>query len=204
MKKIAFIAFMAFVFWKLLFDQQQVVVLEAGIKADSAPVQVNIEHKDYFQFEGFQISPLAEFKIKAKVLAREDYLLGKESQLSPTDLVLGWGDMSDETVLKDIEISQSGRWYHWNVERFPIPRRKIETQSANMHMIPANDHIEKMIEAVKQGQIIELEGYLVRVDDVDAGWHWQSSLSRDDTGNGACEIVFVTDFAISAEHLLNN
>lgn len=199
MKKITFIAsiaFIAFVFWKLLFAQQQIVVLEPGIKAEHEPIQINIKQKDYFQFKGFQISPLAEFRVRAKVLAREDYLLGRQSKLSPTDLVLGWGEMSDEAVLKHIDISQSGRWYHWNVERFPIPRRKIETQSANMHMIPANDEIEALISSVKQGQIIELDGYLVRVDDVDDGWYWQSSLTRDDTGNGSCEVVLVNHLEI--------
>ena len=48
--------------------------------------------------------------------------------------------MSDqEAVLQSIDISQSGRWYLvWTTRDFPIPRRAIETQSANMHMVPAN------------------------------------------------------------------
>lgn len=198
MKRIALVVFMAFFFWKLVFDKDDVIVLAPGIQAEQPPIQVNIDQKDFFQFKGYQVSPLAEFKIKAKVLAKEDYYLGKESDLSPTDLVLGWGEMSDEEVVQQIDISQSGRWYYWNVERFPILRRKIETQSANMHMIPATDEIENSLSGVKQGEIVELDGYLVRVDDVDNGWYWQSSLSRDDTGNGACELVFVTHFDVSS------
>ena len=59
--------------------------------------------------------------------------------------------MSDERVLENIKISQSGRFYHWRVDAFPIPRREIETHSANMHLIPANDFVEKAIGKIRQG-----------------------------------------------------
>ena len=103
--------------------------------------------------------------------------------------------MSDESVLDNIDISQSGRWYRWSTNNFPIPRREIETQSANMHLIPANDLVEDMIDQVKQGQIIRITGSSVRVDAKD-GWHWQSSLTREDTGAHACELVYVTSFGV--------
>ena len=51
MKKIAFISFMAFVAWKLLLGQSQVVILEPGIKAEYEPVQLAIKQKDYFQYD---------------------------------------------------------------------------------------------------------------------------------------------------------
>jgi hypothetical protein len=116
--------------------------------------------------------------------------MGRESDLSPLDLTLGWGPMSDDAVLKKITIEQSNRWYHWSVESFPIPQRDIETHSANMHMIPANDEVENQLNNIKRGDTITLDGYLVEVTSSD-GWHWRSSLSREDTGGGACEVVFV-------------
>lgn len=39
-------------------------------------------------------------------------------------------------------------------------------------------------------QVLQLAGKLVRVDAPD-GWHWQSSLTREDTGHGSCELVYV-------------
>jgi hypothetical protein len=129
------------------------------------------------------------------VLSRKNYHFDRESELSPVDFALGWQLMSDETVLKDIEIKQSGRWYFWRVERFPIPRQAIETQSANMHLIPANKYIEKALDKVKQGQIINMTGALVRADSQD-GWQWQSSLTRTDTGNHACEVMYVDSITV--------
>jgi hydrogenase maturation factor HypF (carbamoyltransferase family) len=72
--------------------------------------------------------------------------------------------MSDEGGLNQIEITQSGRRYHWQVQNVPISRTEIETQSAHMHLIPATNTIESMIKQAKQGQIIEMRGCPVRVD----------------------------------------
>ena len=98
--------------------------------------------------------------------------------------------MADPQVLANISIRQSNRWYHWQVESFPIPRREIEIHSANMHMIPANAAVAATLADVREGQRIRLSGQLVRVDG-DDGFTWSSSLSREDTGNGACELIWI-------------
>ncbi len=56
----------------------------------------------------------------------------------PSHLALGWQQMSDSAVLDHIEVSQANRFYSWSVRRFPIPRRAIEIESADMHLIPAD------------------------------------------------------------------
>lgn len=173
----------------------EIVALGPGVKVDSAPVQSRIKGAETFDFNEYLITPLADFSLQAKVLSREDYWLDRESDLAPTDLALGWQNMSDEAVLEKIEIRQSGRWYHWRVEQFPIPRRNIETQSANMHIVPATEDVAVMLDMVKPGQIISLKGQLIKAEAYD-GWYWQSSLTRDDTGAQACELIFVTELAI--------
>lgn len=189
MKRIFWLTFVIFASWKL-FGGNELVTLGPGIKINEAPLQKNLKRSESFAFKDYQIIPLAEFNITAKVLARKDYSLGRESDLSPVDFVLGWQSMSDEAILEQIDIKQSGRWYHWRVQSFPIPRKEIETQSANMHLIPADDYIENLLDDVKQGQLISIEGYLIRAE-ADNNWAWQSSLSRNDTGAHACEVIFV-------------
>jgi hypothetical protein len=194
MKKLLIIIFVVMLI-RQLSGINSPVVLGPGVKVVDAPVQIDLKQAKPFQHDGYQITPLAEFKLKGKILSREKYFLGRESDLSPIDLTLGWGPMSDEAVLDKIDISQSGRWYRWRVDEFPIPRKDIETQSANMHMIPANEQVEDMLEMTKQGQIVELSGYLIRAD-ADDGWHWQSSLTRNDIGAHACEVVYVESMQV--------
>ncbi len=159
-----------------------------GAIASAQPEQSPISEAN-LTLNGYNITPLQSFDIEARVLSTEHYSFGRAADLAPVDLVLGWGPMSDEAVLSKIDITQSNRFYYWHVDAFPIPRRDIETNSANMHIIPADSAIEKKLKSVRAGQKIKLKGYLVEAKAQD-GWHWRSSLSRTDTGAGACELVY--------------
>lgn len=162
----------------------------AGVIAAHAPQQESLSDARSFEVNGYRITPLATYDIEARLLARESYRLGREADLSPIDFGVGWGRMSDETVLKQIEISQSNRFMNWRVEQFPIPEHEIEISAANMHLIPADKNIERQLDNMRIGQLVHLRGRLVRADAQD-GWHWISSLSREDTGAGACELFWV-------------
>ena len=142
------------------------------------------------QVDGYRITPLQAFNLTARVLAREDYRFDSGAKWSPTDLALGWGPMADPQVLASIKVTQRNRWYYWQADEFPIPRREIETHSANMHMIPASPAVAKTLAGVRPGERIALTGQLVRIDG-DDGFRWVSSLSREDTGAGACELILV-------------
>jgi len=129
------------------------------------------------------------------VLGVERYRFDRGAQLSPLDLALGWGPMSDSAVLSKIDISQGGRFYYWHVDQLPVPRRVIETDSANMHLIPADDAVAGQFDQARVGSVVSLAGYLVEARAPD-GWHWRSSLARDDTGAGACELIWVERFEV--------
>jgi hypothetical protein len=66
-----------------------------------------------------------------------------------------------------------------------------------MHLIPADNEIAKIIKKVRAGHVVEIEGYLVKVQARD-GWRWKSSLTRKDTGHGACEVIWVEDISVNA------
>jgi len=197
MKKVIICLLIVFGGWKLLSGPGS-VTLGPGVLASVEPYQDSVEPAVSRSIENYTVTDLATFRIKAKVLSRKDYAIGREAELSPVDLALGWGKMSDERILSDIEISQSGRFYRWQVDSFPIPRREIETHSANMHLIPANEAVEDKIEKVREGEIIEISGSLVHVVSNEDGWRWTSSLTRTDTGAGACELILVESFNIVA------
>ncbi len=172
--------------------QQRAATHGPGVVAASVPTQDLIGNGVAFDFRGYRLTPLADFSVEARVLSRENYRLGREADLSTTDFALGWGRMSDEAVLNNIEISQSNRFFFWRVQEFPIPQNEIETSATNVHLIPADRTIEQQLDAVRRGQVVHLRGYLVRADASD-GWHWESSLSRNDRGAGACELLYVRE-----------
>ncbi len=85
------------------------------------------------------------------------------------------------------------------MRRFPIPRREIETHSANMHPIATDAGMRRALARVRVGQLAVLDGLLVDADRAD-GWHWRTSMTRDDTGADACELFYVTSVDTPADH----
>lgn len=163
-----------------------------GVLAPDMPEQVDIVAGTSFAHEEFRITPLAEFRIDARVLGRETYRFDDGAALAPLDLALGWGRMSDGDVLDRLDISQSGRWYsyRWGADGPPLPPKEIRDSSANMHLIPADAGVAHLLDTVRVGDRIRLEGKLVQADRAD-GWRWRSSLTREDSGGGACELIWV-------------
>ena len=141
--------------------------------------------------QGVQVVALENYEGSFRVLSREDYNLGREAEFSPMDIAVGWGDMANPQVYKQIDISQSNRWYRWSIDHEPpISLQQIATHSANMHLVPANATIASQMKKIKQDDLVYLKGSLIEIKAED-GWRWKSSLSREDTGNGACELLRV-------------
>lgn len=160
--------------------------LPAQSRADQSPLQR----------DGYVIEPMASYDIRARVLSIERYRMGREADLSPLDFALGWGPMSDDTVLNQLKIDQSNRWYHYRWEGTPpLDPTLMSRSSANTHLVPANDSVKNRLFDVRKGAIVRLSGYLVNVRHTD-GWSWRSSLTRDDTGGGSCELMWVTDVQV--------
>lgn len=181
--------------WYLVF-YEDVVVLPPGVQAPDEPVQTEMQKRVLFENADYTVTALAGFDLRGKVLSRKRYGSGPESDFSPIDLALGWKRMSDQSVVDQISISQRGRWYSWRYSGSPpIPHRDIERCSANMHIVPADAAVKNKLLKVRKGEIVEFNGYLISITRPN-GWHWNSSLSREDTRGGACEIVWVEDFEI--------
>lgn len=145
-----------------------------------------------FELKDATLQPLYGFSLEARVLSRQDYSMGREAALSPTDLALGWGRMREDAVLERLDIRQSSRWYHyrWSDPEPPLPPREIMVSSANMHLIPADANTARALRAVRPDQTVRIDGWLVEAHAAD-GWRWRSSTSREDTGQGACEVIYV-------------
>ena len=151
---------------------------------------VAVETPNGYVYTGYTISPQKSYSMEARVLLRKNYYAGREADLSPVDLALGWGPMTDDAVIDELEIWQSNRFYWWRAREFPIPRRDIERNSANVHIIPATPEVAKTLKRVRKDMHVRLEGQLVNVD-ADDGWRWKTSLSFNDTGAGACELLWL-------------
>lgn len=147
--------------------------------------------------DGASAFALADYRIHGRVLGVKRYPFDACAKIAPVDLALGWGRMSDWAVYHLLSVSQHGRFYlyEWGADGPPIPKREVETHSSNNHIIPADAEIAKALRGVCADDVLWLEGSLVEVNGPQ-GLHWRSSLTREDTGGAACEVVRVTNLVI--------
>jgi len=163
-----------------------------GIPAAAEPLQTNKDLPKPFRSGDYTVTPLANYSLTAVVLSRDHYRFDPGAKLAPVDLALGWGPMSIASALNELSISQSGRWYEYSYKNEPpLEPSAIATHSANTHCLPANAAVRKELLAVRRHDLVTLQGYLVEITGPD-GYHWRSSLTRNDTGGGACEVLWIT------------
>lgn len=172
----------------------------AGVLVQNPPVQKAATAVSLPPVEGWHLSAVAEYRLRARVLGTKRYHSGFGSDLVPVDVAVGWGRMSDQSVLDQFKLSMSNRFFFYEWSDAPaIPPEEIMRSAANNHVIAANDAVRKTIRSLVPGHIVTMSGYLVNATGP-GGEAWNTSLRRDDTGNGACEVFYVTE-ASAAESL---
>lgn len=160
-------------------------------EVNAEPIQTNITESKKINIKDYTIDKKAEYEVTAIVLSKREYS-DETADLIPIDIVLGWGKMSVQSNVDKLDISQYNRWYHYYYKE-KIDPRDVSDYSANTHIIPMNDSILEKIEDVDVGEKIVLKGYLVNVSKNKEGrvLNLNSSLTRKDTGAGACEVFLV-------------
>jgi hypothetical protein len=164
-----------------------------GVLAADEPQQTDVASGAKVLVGHWTLTVRADYRVTARILARERYHFDTLADLVPEDLALGWGPMSDNRNLRAVDISQSNRFYYWRTPAdSPIDRDSIITHSANTHVIPQNALVARQLSRLRPGQVVTLSGELV--DGVRDDGRWiKTSLVRNDTGAGACEVMLVSD-----------
>ena len=163
----------------------------AGVLVQNAPVQKDIPEKSLGVVAGWLLTAVAEYHLRGRVLGTKRYYSDPNADLVPVDVAVGWDRMSDQAVLDQFAITMGNRFffYEWS-DQPAIPPDEIKVSAANNHVIAANDEVRRVIRGLREGQILRMDGYLVTALGPE-GRTWNSSLTRADTGNGACELFYV-------------
>lgn len=158
------------------------------------PIQVDIAEPTPIHLRrrgtDFTLTPRAAYDISALVVSRERYWLGAAGALIPWDFALVWGNLVRDPYRGNIDYMQSGRFYNWSTNDGRLDLGTIASHSANVHLIFQNGRVSTALARVRSGDVVRLEGQLVDARGSE-GFEWKTSLSRTDTGPGACETMTV-------------
>ncbi len=111
------------------------------------------------------------------------------------DLALAWGRLAEPDSRKYVSYSVGSRWVSFKLkEGSPFDPAYVISHASNNHIIPSTRNIRRAVKTIKEKQKVVLEGFLVRLSGTYDGkqvW-WNTSLSRTDSGDGSCELLYVT------------
>lgn len=169
---------------------------QAADPVAGAPVQEPLDGAASFKVKDYTLTPRATYRMEGKLLSKRRYRFAAHAGLVPWDFAMGWDGMSREETLSQLKIEQSNRFYFYAWEGTPpIPVPEIVRSSANMHLIPANDTVSRALGRARPGDAVSLNGRLVDLADGKGGT-LSTSLTREDSGPGACEVMWVEDVTI--------
>jgi hypothetical protein len=171
------------------------VSLGPGLHAP-APPQQSVTGAEAFDHRGYRLAPQARFEATGKVLGKRRYRWDSLADLVPWDLALGWGILSDEENLQTLRFSQGDRYLFWDDWARRLPKPEVDRSSANIHVVPASPQVLAQLDSLPVGALVALRGQLVDAHDLQRPRRYFTSLTRDDTGGGACEILFLEELRV--------
>jgi len=149
----------------------------------------------------YAITPRATYDISGLVVSqhRGDAFFNLGHKVDPgniKDVCVVWGDAVTSGAYRKVTFTSSFSW-----SRNFTPPFNPE-KASNNHLIPATAAIDRQIRAIHVGDQIRLTGFLVDYTVTKDGqeiFTRRTSLTRSDTGNGACEILYVTGLSVIAK-----
>jgi len=151
----------------------------------------------------YTVTPLYHYELFGLVVSqhRSDSLLDIshrrwQDYLNIKDLCVVWGKNISSGVYRKMKF--------WNRDftcmcSFPDQETAVlfsGSHLSNNHILCADENLSRRILKVRPGDQIYFKGYLVNYSQPANQFARGTSVGRDDTGNGACETVYVTDFSI--------
>lgn len=112
------------------------------------------------------------------------------------DLCVVWGDNVRTGVYKKVTFNSDSWtcWVSWS-DRQTGAMFKGNALSNN-HLLTDNLAIKRALMQAEVGDQIRLRGVLAEYANQDTRFKRGTSVSRDDTGNGACETIYLSQFSI--------
>jgi hypothetical protein len=165
-------------------------------------------HKPAFETRAgdqtYTVSPLFDYQLNGVVVSYHDadaftditHHQRWQDFLNIRDLCVVWGDNIGSGVYREMDFSNDSWtcWAYWdNVE---IASRFSMTQLSNNHLLVDDPEIKRRLMTAEVGDHIQLKGVLASYANPGNGFKRGTSTVRTDTGNGACETIYVEDFAI--------
>lgn len=193
LKHILFVIFIVVCYF--LWDMRP-IRHDPGILVEESPSYSELSRPQSFETENYLLKPRVSVTGEARVVSIKRYWFDDRAGLSPYGLVFGWGEMSDESYLSRLLISQSKRNYQVKMASPPLPPREINSMLLITQAIPANDDILATMKRIRRGHIVTFSGYFVDAE-TDHGFIWQSQITNGVPKQDGLQLFWIENLEIN-------
>lgn len=207
-KKSALAFLTALLFWIISNFESHVIrpPLQAPPEMSRDPLQTPTNAPPFVSRRGgekYLIEPVADYEITGLVVELHDsdswkdrvHALAKDF-INTRDLCVVWGENLKNDVYRKVKFSH-GEWTCYaQSSSSEVWRAFHMNQLSNNHVLPATEKISTELGKIEIGDQITLKGMLVNYERTAHPPGRHTSITREDTGDGACEIIWVTDFQL--------
>jgi len=144
-----------------------------GVVAPDAPVvQALVDAPTALERNAHRMTATARFSGKVRLLSVQRYARDRAAQVSPVDVGVGWGRLSDSAVLRSLDLAQGSRELVYQIYDPSVPDTEMQASVLNLHLVPSTAELEARMKELRAGQVVSLSGFVVEVTGPD-GWRWQ-------------------------------
>ncbi|MCX7543836.1 hypothetical protein [Marinicella gelatinilytica] len=118
-----------------------------------------------------------------------------EDYLNVADLCVVWGENTNPKILKHFTFSNGQFTCQYQTRSETAWQAFNPNQLSNNHVLSVNKSVRKTLAEANIGDQIVLRGYLADYTNP-KGYLRKTSITRTDTGNGACETIWVEQASI--------
>jgi hypothetical protein len=141
----------------------------------------------------------ASYTLRGMLVSKHKYPTGPMDEVARYDYAIIWGKVPD--WLQYVKFTQSLRYCLYNYQlSTPVDAAYLSLHMSNNHLVVPNKNIYNALATAHKGDLIEIDGYLVNILanlKRRGTTNWNTSLTREDTGNGACEVLYVKKLRIA-------
>lgn len=165
------------------------------------PIQVDTEIEPFsFAYAGksYTVEPVADYELWGLVVSHNDIesfmdFVHDASSVDTKDLCVIWGPNLETNDFQQIEFTSGDFTCFF---QFPSGVDFRFDSISNNHLITDNQSIRDVIANIRVGDQVHILGSLVNYQEAGTTFWRRSSTKRRDSGNGACEVIFVDEIEI--------
>lgn len=195
---------LSLLFYVLAIWQKDSLPEQAAIIKSSYrdPIQVKTTKRPFSFFyrdETYNIEPVAKYELWGLVVTKNNInswadIMHTDASVDIKDICVIWGENVASSDYHNVKFSSGDFTCYF---QYPYMTVFDHNKISNNHLLSDNEVVRNKIRNAKIGDQIHIKGLLVNYSPKsNPNWRRVSSTVRTDTGNGACEVLFVNEFEV--------